>query len=73
MELTTGTKIRYTSAAGTREAYVTEVKVGPTAKTGFFIPWMTLIVPPQLGAKFETTVRIPADDKSLSMFRVEVI
>ena len=73
MELAIGTKIRYTSAAGTREAVVDNIKVGPTAKPGFMNTWLTLLIPVQRGVKFETKVQIPGDNGSLSAFRVETI
>ena len=73
MELGIGTKIVYTSAAGTREAMVVNIKVGPTAKPGFLNTWLTLFVPAQNGAKFDTHVNICADDASLKMFKVAVI
>lgn len=72
MELAVGTKIRYTSAAGTREAVVDSIKVGPTAQPGFLNTWMTLLIPVQRGVKFETRVQIPADNGSLKGFRVEI-
>ena len=70
MNLEVGTKIVYTSAAGTRNATIRAIKVGPTAKLGFMNTWLTLDVPAQNGAKFDTTVQIPADNGSLKMFRV---
>ena len=73
MELAIGTKIRYTSAAGTREAVIDNIKVGPTAKPGFMNTWLTLLIPVQRGVKFETKVQIPGDNGSLSAFRVEAI
>ena len=73
MELGIGTKIVYTSAAGTREATVVNIKVGPTAKPGFLNTWLTLFVPAQNGAKFDTHVDICADNSSLKMFKVSVI
>lgn len=72
MELAIGTKIRYTSAAGTREAIVDNIKIGPTAKPGFMNTWITLLIPVQKGADFEHTVQIPADNGSLKMFKVEL-
>lgn len=73
MELTVGTKIRYTSAAGTREAIIDAIKVGPTAKPGFLNTWLTLRIPVQPYVKFETKVQITGDNASLKMFRVEPI
>jgi len=73
MELAIGNKIRYTSAAGTREAIVDNIKVGPTAKPGFLNTWLTLRIPVQRGVKFETKVQITGDDSSLKMFKVEVL
>ena len=73
MELAIGTKIRYTSAAGTREAVIDNIEVGPTAKPGFMNTWLTLLIPVQRGVKFETKVQIPGDNGSLSAFRVEAI
>jgi hypothetical protein len=73
MELTIGTKIRYTSAAGTRNAEIVGIKVGPTAKPGFLNTWLTLFVPAQNGGKFDTHVQIPADNSSVKMFKVELV
>ena len=73
MELAIGTKVRYTSAAGTREAVVDSIKIGLTAKPGFLNTWITLLIPIQKGVKFETKVQIPANDSALKMFRVKVI
>lgn len=73
MELGIGTRIVYTSAAGTREATIVNIKVGPTAKSGFLNTWLTLFVPAQNDAKFDTHVDICADNSSLKMFKVAVI
>lgn len=73
MELGIGTRIVYTSAAGTREATIVNIKVGPTAKPGFLNTWLTLFVPAQNDAKFDTHVDICADNSSLKMFKVAVI
>lgn len=73
MELAIGTRIRYTSAAGTRDAVVRNIKVGPTAKPGFMNTWLTLEIPVQRGVKFATSLQIPGDNGSLKGFRVEVI
>ena len=72
MELAIGTKIRYTSAAGTLEAVIDSIKVGPTAKPGFLNTWLTLRIPVQRGVKFETKLQIPADNGSIKGFRVEL-
>jgi hypothetical protein len=73
MNLTAGTKIMYTSAAGTRNAEVVCIRVGPTAKISFLNTWMTLLIPVQKGVKFETKIDIRADDASLKMFKVVAI
>ena len=73
MELAIGTKIVYTSAAGTRNAEVVGIKVGPTAKPGFLNTWLTLFVPAQNGAKFDTHVQICGDNASVKMFKIRVI
>ena len=73
MELKTGTKILYTSAAGTREATIKEIKVGPTADPKRMNTWITLDIPVQKGVKFNTTCTIPGDNGSLKAFKVEVI
>ena len=70
MELTVGTKIRYTSAAGTRDAVIQSIKIGPTAKPGFLNTWLTLEIPVQSGVKFATTVQITGDDSSIKMFKI---
>jgi hypothetical protein len=66
-----GDKIRYTSAAGTRVAQVRNVSINPTSRTGYSIAWLSLFVPAQNGAKFDTNVTIPADAGSLKAFKVE--
>ena len=71
MEFKAGDQIRYTSAAGTRLATVRNIEVGPTARPGYSIPWLSLFVPAQKGAKFDTNVTIPADTASLKGFKVE--
>jgi len=73
MKLAIGTKIVYTSAAGTREATVVNIKIMPTAKPGFLNTFVTLFVPAQNGAKFDTHVDICADNASLKMFKVAVL
>ena len=73
MELTVGTKIVYTSGAGTREAIIDAIKVGPTAKPGFLNTWLTLLIPVQQGVKFSTKVQITGDNASLKMFKVRPI
>lgn len=73
MELAIGTKIRYTSAAGTREATIRNIKIGPTARPGYMNTWLTLEIPVQRGVKFATSLQIPGDNGSLKGFRVEVI
>ena len=73
MELAIGTKIVYTSGAGTREATVVNIKIKPTAKPGFLNTFVTLFVPAQNGAKFDTHTTICADDSSLKMFKVAVV
>ena len=73
MELAIGTKIRYTSAAGTRTAIVRNIKIGPTAKQGFLNTWLTLEIPIQSGVKFKTTVQITGDNNSIKAFRVEIV
>ena len=73
MELAIGTKIRYTSAAGTRTAVIRNIKVGPTAMPGFMNTWLTLEIPVQSGVKFATTVQITGDNNSIKMFRIETV
>lgn len=72
MELAIGTKIRYTSAAGTRKATVKNISIGPTAKPGYMNTWITLevIISEKLGVT--NTLQIPGDDSSLKGFRVEL-
>jgi hypothetical protein len=72
MELAVGTKILYTSAAGTRSAVIRGIKVGPTAKPGFMNTWLTLDIPVQRGVKFASAVQIPGDNASLKMFKISV-
>ena len=71
MELSIGTLIKYTSAAGTRQARISNIKVGSTARPGFMNTWLTLEVPVQPGVKFATTAQIPGDSGSLKAFRVQ--
>lgn len=72
MELAIGTQIRYTSAAGTREAVIRNIKVGPTAKPGFMNTWLTLEIPVQPGVKFASQIQITGDNASLKMFQIEL-
>lgn len=71
MELAVGTRIRYTCAAGTREATIKNIKIGQTARHGFMNTWITLDIPVQRGVKFATTAMIPGDNSSLLGFRVQ--
>ena len=73
MELAIGTKIVYTSGAGTRQAEIVNIKVGPTAKPGFLNTWFTLLIPVQKGVTFETKVQICGDNSSLKMFKIKPI
>lgn len=73
MELKIGSKIVYTSAAGTRQAVIRDFKVGPTAKPGFLNTWMTIEIPVQDGVKFASTVVLPADDSSVKMFKIALV
>ena len=73
MELAVGTRIRYTSAAGTREVIIDAIKVGPTAKPGFLNTWLTLRIPVQRGVKFENCVQITGDNASIKMFRIQPV
>lgn len=72
MELKIGSKITYTSAAGTRKAVIKDIKIGPTAKPGFLNTWITLDIPVQDGVKFATSCQIPADNNSIAMFKVRM-
>lgn len=72
MELEVGSKIVYTSAAGTRKAVIRAIKVGPTAKAGFLNTWLTLDIPVQDGVKFATSVQITGDDSSVKMFKIKL-
>lgn len=73
MKLAIGTQIKYTSAAGVRQARIINIHVGPTGKPGFLITWLTLEIPVQPGVKFSTTTQIPADDNCLKGFQVELL
>ena len=73
MEFKAGDEIRYTSAAGTRLAQVRNIAVNSTARPGYSIPWLSLHVPAQKGARFATNVTIPADPGSLKAFKVELV
>ena len=71
-QISIGSKITYTSAAGTRRATVKNISIGPTAKPGYMNTWITLDIPVQAGVKFASTVQIPGDSASLQAFRVVV-
>ena len=73
MELKIGTKIRYTSAAGTREAKILDIKIGPTADPKRLNTWITLYVPKQQGVMFEHQCQIPGDSGSISAFKVRAV
>ena len=68
-----GDVIRYTSGAGTRNAVVKSITIGPTAKPNHSIAWLNLHVPKQGNAKFSTDVSIPGDANSLKGFKVEKV
>ena len=68
-----GDVIRYTSAAGTRNAVVKSITIGPTAKPNHSIAWLNLYVPKQGNAKFSTEVSVPGDSDSLKAFKVELV
>lgn len=71
-QITIGSKITYTSAAGTRRATVKNIFIGRTGRIGFLNTWITLDIPVQAGVKFATTCQIPGDSGSLKAFRVVV-
>jgi len=68
-----GDVIRYTSAAGTRNAVVKSITIGPTAKPNHSIAWLNLHVPKQGNAKFSSDLSIPGDANSLKSFKVEKV
>lgn len=70
MELEIGDKIRYTSAAGTLEAFIKNIKVGRTADPKRFNTWLILDVPAQRDRRFSTSVQIPADNGSIKAFKI---
>jgi hypothetical protein len=70
LSLKSGDKIRYTSSAGTLNAVVESITIGPTAKPGLSIAWLNLTVPPTVTRKYETQISIPADPASLQGFKV---
>lgn len=70
MELEIGTEILYTSAAGTRKATISNIRVAPTAKPGFLNTWLTLDIPVQPGVKYATSVQIPGNDGSIKAFKI---
>jgi hypothetical protein len=71
MELRIGSLIEYTSAAGTRKAKIVNISIEPTAKPGFLNTWLTLLIPVQIGVKFENKVKLCADNGSLKAFKVQ--
>lgn len=73
MNLSIGTKIQYSSAAGTLVGTICDIRIAPTAKVGFLNTWITLDLPVQKGVSRATKTRITADDSSLKMFKVVVL
>ncbi len=71
-QISIGSKITYTSAAGTRRATVKNISIGPTAKPGYMNTWITLevMISEKLGVT--NTLQIPGDSASLKAFRVVV-
>lgn len=71
-QISIGSKITYTSAAGTRRATVKNISIGPTAKPGYMNTWITLevVISEKLGVT--NTIQIPGDSGSLKAFRVVV-
>jgi len=70
MNIKSGDKIRYTSAAGTRVAVVKSITIRPTARPNHSIAWLDLTV---FGGLFNSNVSIPADAGSLKSFKVQLL
>lgn len=73
MNLSIGTKIQYSSAAGTLVGTICDIRILPTAKKGFLNTWITLDLPLQKGISRAHKTSITADDSSLKMFKVVVL
>ena len=73
MNLSIGTKIQYSSAAGTLVGTICDIRIAPTAKVGFLNTWITLDLPLQKGISRAHKTSITADDSSLKMFKVVVL
>ena len=73
MNLSIGTKIQYTSAAGTLVGTICDIRIAPTARVGFLNTWITMDLPVQKGVRFAHKSRITGDDSSLKMFKVAVV
>lgn len=73
MNLSIGTKIQYSSAAGTLVGTICNIRIAPTAKKGFLNTWITLDLPVQKGIARATKTSITADNSSLKMFQVVVL
>lgn len=70
MNISIGSTVKYSSAAGVITGVVKSINISSTAKPNFSNVFMTIAV---TGGKAGKTVTIPADDASLKMFKVEVL
>lgn len=70
MNIKTGNKVKYESAAGTITGIVENIFISATAKPNFSNVFMTIAVD---GNNFGRKATIPANDSALKMFKVEVL
>ena len=70
MNIKTGNKVKYESAAGTITGIVEIIFIAATAKPNFSNVFMTIVVD---GNNVGRKATIPADDSALKMFKVEVL
>jgi hypothetical protein len=69
MQLATGTKIRWESAAGVKRGTIKNIVLSPAAN-GVITPWIDVEV---LEQNHFNTVRLCASAPSLMMFQVELV
>ena len=73
MNLEIGTKIQYSCQAGTLNATITNIKVGPTARKGFLNTWLALYIPLQDGVSRAHSLQICGSNDALKMFKVVIV
>jgi hypothetical protein len=72
LNIKAGNEIVYSSAAGRLRATVDGISIGATAKRGHSIAWLHITTHATRNRPYPSQLRIPADNNSLLMFKIEL-